>query len=109
MSARRFLPRSISWNHGGTDVLGISVMEKCPSFHPCTSVQMGRVSPPPQAWYCSTDLSMFSLLLGSLIDIQGNQYPRERADVALPRTQRTSALQTVTRVTILWKVEFDTA
>src|SRR5437763_3548116 len=88
MSARCFLPRSISRNHGGTDVPGISVIVKFPSFHPCTSVQVGRVSPPPQVWYCSTDLSMFSSLPGSLIYIQGNQYPRERADVALPRTQR---------------------
>ena len=48
-------------------------------------------------------------MLGSLIDMQGNQYPRERADVALPCTQRTSSLQTVTRATILWKVEFDTS
>jgi hypothetical protein len=61
------LLRSIFRNHAGTGVAGTAVIEKFPSCHPCTSGQMGRLSPPPQAWYCSTYFSMFFSLLYSAV------------------------------------------
>jgi hypothetical protein len=67
ISARGFLLRKIFWNHAGTGVPGTSVMEKVSPFHPCTSGQLGRVSPPPHTWYCSTYCAMFFPLLSSAV------------------------------------------
>jgi hypothetical protein len=41
-----FAVRSIFRNHAGRSIPGTSVIEKCPSCHPSTSVHGGRVSPP---------------------------------------------------------------
>src|SRR5919198_1198195 len=93
-SVRGFAGRSIFRNHPGTGGPGISVREKCPSCHPATSVHGGRVSPPSQAWYCSTDSFIGILLLCRAV---------------LAHTPKTSLLQTAACATSLWKVEFDTA
>ncbi len=134
-SARFFLLRRIFRNHEGTDVPGTSVMEKFPSFHPCMSGQMGRVSPPPQAWYCSTYFVMFFPLLEISVlsciaitehkpekigsqqcnNAQSDRHPREPIPTregrrGRPRrTPKISSRQAATRGTILWKVEFDTS
>jgi hypothetical protein len=134
IAVRFFLRRSIFWSHEGTGVPGTSVMEKCPACHPCTSVQMGRVSPPPRlgtarhtfpcsscsstvwgcrAWRFLRTTRNIGQQQGN--DTQSDRHPREPVPTreggrGRPhRTQTTSPRQAATRGTILWKVEFDTS
>lgn|SRR5712691_3374192 len=94
LSVWGFAVRSIFRNHAVTGVPGIPVMEKFPSSHPSTSVHVGRVSPPPQSWYCSTYFFICFLLLCSAV---------------LSHTPKTSPVQMAACATSLWKVEFDTS
>lgn len=94
LSVRCFAVRSIFRSHAVTGVPGILVMEKFPSFQPSTSVHVGRVSPPPQPWYCSTYFFICFLLLCSAV---------------LLHTPKTSPVQMAACATSLWKVEFDTS